>query len=140
MNKKVVKKEVKPETPQEVLSVPEKDEVKIPAYLQAIVDKKPSGGDRGVVYACGYGWACTYPDKTTELLEEYIGLDRVLLEHGLDKYGVPLQVGQVIKTNITVEILNMLDEEDLGVLASPLGIKGNRLELIAQLTEKLDIK
>ena len=49
--------------------------------------------------------------------------------------------GAVIETNITVETLNLLGEDDLKLLAAPLGItEEDRIQLIAKLIEKLQIK
>lgn len=116
--------------------------ITIPSYLQRIINNKPQGGDGGIVYAGDYGWVCEYQrDGSKEILEEFTGLAQAFTNHGLDKFGQPLQPGAVISTNITVKVLNMLALEDIKLLATPLGItEGSREELISQLIEKLQIK
>ncbi|WPJ72101.1 hypothetical protein DEEACLCL_00084 [Salmonella phage CRW-SP2] len=130
----------KTQTPPEPVIEVAKDERILPSYLRRIIDNKPVGGDDGSVYAGDYGWVCEYPDGTKELLEEYTGLAAALRNYGLNKYGQPIPAGTVVHTNITVETLNLLSTEDLGVLGAPLGIEGDRETLIAGLIEKLQIK
>lgn len=118
-----------------------KEEGVLPSYLQRAVDNMPVGGDGGVVYAGGYGWVCEYRDGTKELLEELPGLAATLKRYGRDKFGKPFEQGAVISTDITVETLNLLGVDDLKLLAAPLGItEEDRIQLIAQLIEKLQIK
>lgn len=113
----------------------------IPSYLRRAIESKPTGGDGAVVYAGDYGWYAKYPDGTVELLVELIGLAGTLLRYGLDKSGEPIEAGDIISTNLTVETLNLLALEDLLLLAGPLGIKATeRDQVISELTEKLKIK
>lgn len=135
----VKKVESKPSTPVDVIQA--KEEGVLPSYLQRAVDNMPTGGDGGVVYAGGYGWVCEYQDGTKELLEELPGLSTTLKRYGRDKFGKPFEQGAVISTDITVETLNLLGVDDLKLLAGPLGItEEDRIQLIAQLIEKLQIK
>ena len=135
----VKKVEIKTETP--VDDIQAKEEGVLPTYLQRAIDNIPPGGDGGVVYAGGYGWVCEYPDGTKELLQELPGLAATLKRYGRDKFGKPFETGAVIETNITVETLNLLGEDDLKLLAAPLGItEEDRIQLIAKLIEKLQIK
>lgn len=130
----------KPQTkPQPTIEIAE--EKSIPEYLQRIIASKPRGGDGGIVYAGDYGWICEYPyDGSKEVLEELTGLAKAFKEHNLDRFGNPIQPGTVISTNITKQILTLLSTEDIQLLAEPLGIVGERQELISQLIEKLQIK
>lgn len=113
----------------------------LPSYLQRILDNMPVGGDGASVYAVGYGWACEYPDGSKELLEELPGLLTTLRRYGLDKFGQPLNKGDVVETNLTVHTLNLLGTDDLELLGKPLGIQsGDRKQLISLLTQKLGIK
>lgn len=131
----------KAEEKQPVDQIQLKEEGRLPSYLERALEKRPVGGDNGVVYAGDYGWVCEYPDGTKELLEELTGLAGMLKRYGRDKFGKPFAPGAVISTNLTVEVLNMLSDEDIKILAEPLGItEGTRAELIQQLTEKLQIK
>ena len=128
-----VKKKVEVLTKEQVSDFPD-----MPAYLQRIIDNIPQGGDNSVVYAGGYGWVCEYQNGNKELLEELPGLLNTLKAHGRDKFGRPFQPGDVLSTDITVSILNMMSEVDLQLLASTLGIEGD--QVIPQLIEKLQIK
>ena len=84
---------------------------------------------------------CEYQNGTKELLQELPGLASTLKRYGRDKFGKPFEAGAVIETNITVETLNLLAEDDLKLLAAPLGITAeDRITLIAELIEKLQIK
>lgn len=113
----------------------------LPSYLQRVLDNRPVGGDGGVVYAGGYGWVCEYADGTKELLSELPGLETTLKRYGRDKYGKPFEVGAVLSTDITVDVLNLLGLDDLKLIAEPLGIESDeRLEIIAKLIDKLQIK
>ncbi|ELN9277020.1 hypothetical protein [Salmonella phage FrontPhageNews] len=135
---KTPKKIENTQTSQEITA---QEENKLPSYLQRVVDNIPQGGDGGVVYAGDYGWVCEYKDGTKELLEELTGLAGTLRRYGLDKFGKPMKPGTVVSTDITVEVLLLLDINDLKTLAEPLGIVStDRNEIIAQLTEKLQIK
>lgn len=131
----------KPQTnkPEPVIEVAKEDRV-LPSYLRRIIGNKPQGGDGGVVYAGDYGWICEYKDGSKEVLEEYIGLAATLRNYGFNKFGEPIPAGTVIHTNITIETLNLLSTEDLGILGAPLGIEGDRATLISGLIEKLQIK
>ena len=52
-----------------------------------------------------------------------------------------MKPGTVVSTDITVEVLLLLDINDLKTLAEPLGIDAtDRNEIISQLAEKLQIK
>lgn len=135
MAKQPQKQKVEP-----VVEVAEESKV-LPSYLRRIIDNKPKGGDGGIVYAGDYGWVCEYErDGSKELLQEYTGLAAAFRNNGLDKFGNPIPVGTVVRTNITVETLNLLSTEDLGILGAPLGIEGERAELISKLIEKLQLK
>lgn len=135
MAKQPAKQKVDP-----VIEVAE-DPKALPSYLRRIIDNKPQGGDGGIVYAGDYGWVCEYPsDGNKELLQEYTGLAAAFRNNGLDKFGNPIPPGTVVSTNITIETLNLLSTEDLGILSAPLGIEGERAELISKLIEKLQLK
>lgn len=137
MTKKPETKKV--EAPVDVIQAAE--EGRLPSYLQRTLDNMPQGGDGGVVYANGYGWVCEYQDGTKELLMELTGLASTLHRYGRDKYGKPFKVGDVVSTNLTVETLNLLELEDLKLLASPLGITDeDRNTIISKMTDKLHIK
>lgn len=135
----VKKVEIKTEAPVDVIQA--KEEGTLPTYLQRAIDNIPPGGDGGVVYAGGYGWVCEYQNGTKELLQELPGLAATLKRYGRNKFGKPFETGAVIETNITAETLNLLGEDDLKLLAAPLGITAeDRITLIAELIEKLQIK
>lgn len=141
MAKKPETKKVETATTAPVDDIQAKEEGVLPTYLQRAVDNMPTGGDGGVVYAGGYGWVCEYQDGTKELLQELPGLASTLKRYGRDKYGKPFEQGAVISTDITVDTLNLLGVDDLKLLAAPLGItEEDRIQLIAQLIEKLQIK
>ena len=141
MAKKVETKKVETPTEAPVDVIQAKEDGVLPTYLQRAVDNMPTGGDGGVVYAGGYGWVCEYQDGTKELLQELPGLASTLKRYGRDKFGKPFEQGAVISTDITAEALNLLGIDDLQLLAAPLGItEEDRIQLIAQLIEKLNIK
>ena len=136
MKKPEPKKKVEVATKEKIEDFPA-----MPAYLEKVIANMPQGGDNSIVYAGGYGWVCEYVDGSKELLEELPGLLSTLRRHGRNKFGRPFEVGAVLSTNITVETLNLLAVNDLKLLGQPLGIESdNRIDLIAQLIEKLQIK
>ncbi|ANM47174.1 hypothetical protein FDI76_gp065 [Serratia phage vB_Sru_IME250] len=118
-----------------------KEEQQLPSYLQRVLDNVPDGGDDAVVYAGDYGWVCEHKNGDKELLEELTGLAGTLKRYGRDKFGRPIEPGTVVSTNITVDMLKLLDINDLTTLGEPLGIdEPDRDTIIAKLIEKLQIK
>lgn len=118
-----------------------KEEQQLPSYLQRVLDNVPDGGDDAVVYAGDYGWVCEHKNGDKELLEELTGLAGTLKRYGRDKFGCPIEPGTVVSTNITVDMLKLLDINDLTTLGEPLGIdEPDRDTIIAKLIEKLQIK
>lgn len=118
-----------------------KEEQQLPSYLQRVLDNVPDGGDDAVVYAGDYGWVCEHKNGDKELLEELTGLAGTLKRYGRDKFGRPIEPGTVVGTNITVDMLKLLDINDLTTLGEPLGIdEPDRDTIIAKLIEKLQIK
>ncbi len=118
-----------------------KEEQQLPSYLQRVLDNVPDGGDDAVVYAGDYGWVCEHKNGDKELLEELTGLAGTLKRYGRDKFGRPIEPGTVVNTNITVDMLKLLDINDLTTLGEPLGIdEPDRDTIIAKLIEKLQIK